>query len=328
MPCTMVNAFEHQIRLDLVRGMLVLGMLPGQYNLDLEVITRKYNDVIGRLKTEPLVLRGIDGNEYLCDSRYMGFSRKEVVRILEWDIRSSSMMVTDGKVTVQISVQFPGRVYDCRKYVKGPESAIDRFTRMIFCNSTLEETCGLAHDCDLLEDLNKLPAEKFPFIPEMSLESRIVLLLAGLMSVNELCLKCAETVKISKETGVKGRTAQYGTFGNQTQRDALRGDLLQKYHFLTLAEYLAQSSAYVRIGELFTNSQQRKFLELPDEWEVRKKYSLSPHNNDHTWGTAVEAEYQLCHEFRLRFMRYICCEICDWIVSDTLLKRVLFLEKD
>jgi len=323
----MEGEFVHQVRLDLVRSMLLLGLLPGRYELDLVAIRRKFEDSIGQLMIRPLVIRGIDGVEYLCDSRFMGFSKKEVVKILDWDEFSGLMTVTDGRVTVCIDARKPGRVYDCRKFVNKPESAIDRFTRLILCDPVPERFCRLAHDCDLLEDIDDLPDEKCPLTE--SFEHRVVLLLAGLISENELCLKCRDVVKSSKRfSKMDGNLIKDVLVGSQTQRDALRGDLLQKYHFLTIAEFLAQSTAYTRIGELFSNSRQREFLELPGESEVREKYQLSPQNNDHTWGTAVEAEYQLNHDFRLRYVGFICREFCGWIVSDTLLRRVVFLEKN
>jgi len=292
------------------------------------IIARKLEDCMGQVMSRPLVLRGIDGARYLCDSRYMGFSKREVVKILEWDERSGMMTVTDGRVIVSIDSRRPGHVYDCRKFVCKPESAIDRFMRMFSCDQELENGCLLARDCDLLEDLNKLPAEKFPFLDDMSFESRIVLLLAGLVPENELCSKCVQVVNVSKRPGIGDKDIQLGPIGSQMQRDALRGDLLQKYHFLTIAEFLTQPLAYVRIGELFSNGKQREYLELPGEEKVRKKYLLTSHNNDHTWGTAVEAEYQLDHGFRLRYMRHVCCVFCGWVVSDVLLSRVLFLEEN
>jgi len=310
---TAFDGIPFQTKLDLVRLIRNMGRLTNDFYLDLEIVTTEFDKLI-RYKgwKFPLVMRGDDGKEYMGDSRYLGTIDVDFVQVLTQ--RGSKMYVLEGSSGREIDVEQPGPILPRRRSaVQGEWYFLDLIIGIYRCTlepSSSDEEPFSERSFEMIET-DRFTSERDAVLGCKSPQRSVIRFLAGLAKGRAVCKVCDFVVVVDGHTSkceTKVKTVDIPD-KSKLQRDALRGDLLMKYHFLTIAEGCDMPQAYTAISRLFSNFHQRRFLSRPGEIPVQVKYGLLVTSSDHTWGTAVEAEYQNDCSFRERYMKWVFSEI-------------------
>jgi len=320
-----IAQIPEEAQIAVIRAMQSLGMFSSTFDDNVQVLLLQLEQISFSIGKRPLMVSN-GRSLYLCDRRYLP-SGVTLAKVTQMGASETFAIMIEGKEVVVDPRIVTTKFLERYKY---DVQAIDMMAAvyMLGGSCSSDEDDGLGRSPQELLDHN-FSRDRMLIVECNSKHKTKMRQLIGSSPRRALCLICNFVVIMDghRERCRKGVGVPVEISNSLMQRDALRGDLAQKYHFLTIAEKLGEVDAYQRLSHLFSNKMHKKFLMSggKKEKDVVSFYKLTVGNSDHTWGTVVEAEYHRSLNFRRRYMVWLCFEQCGWSVSNDIYDFVLNL---
>jgi len=333
MPYDVVDYVEKGLVMDLVGGMLAAGLLDGSNQDVIDAVRSQLWRCTETSLSEPLTV--VDGRRLLlCDGRVLPEGVRYAV-VVSHSVMTASFVISVNDEHKEVSyATLPG----CPWYVRS----------LYYCDKSVLDVLGLLVERTVLEtaDAESGSEPEDPnsgswygtgftrdasrlFCTTAKL-SPIVNILLGRDSCRALCTMCGFVVVVAGhrrrcQTSLRMRVVP---MDDSVVESAALGDVLQKYHLLSIAKRISVSRAGTMLNGLFSNQRRRAYLVVAGESEVVERYGLTTGSGDRSWGLACEAEYQTDTDFRFRNMMYVCSVWCRWVVPDEVYNEVLMCVLD
>jgi len=323
MDYTRIVQIPEETQLAVIRAMQFLGLFHKSFDENIQLLLNQLQCISYTIGRQPVMIQS--GQQlYLCDRRYLPIGLM-CARVVQMDQNGTFSVVVNGEEKV-VDPRIPTTKFlERHKY---DVEAIELLSAVYMlggsCSSDEDDGSGKDQQ-ELLDD--NFTRDKMLVMECNSKHKTKMRQLIGSSPRRALCLICNFVVIMDghRERCRRSVGSPVGLSDSLLQRDALRGDVMQKYHFLTIAERMGETKAYQRLAHLFSNKMHRTFLSTVCviRGTVNVKYQLTTSSSDHTWGTAVEAEYQRSFRFRHEYMVWLCHKQCGWPVTADIYDQVL-----